>query len=590
MIHRVERKDKGLVENEIVKGNPGHMIRDLCSSKVIACDTETTGFNFWEHHIVGFSFSSPTKNYYLPADAHPIKDMYNFVSLIYGAHNEKVFHNAKFDLSFIKKLGIPINGFVHDTMVMAHILNENRKSKKLKDLGAEYVDPKAKDSENELKAYFKAHECKHYGEIPVDVIGPYACKDTELTLGLYNKFWPEINSNFAPLYMVEMLLLKHLINMEMKGVKIDVKYLTDLKENYTQKLTEVGAQIYKIAGKTFNINSIDELSEVLFTQLNLPASDLSPKTGKPTVDKYTLEKLEGKHDIIAPLLEYRGLAKLTSTYIKGILDKVVEEEWIHADFQQVGTVTGRLSCWSPNLQNIPRGDEIRRAFLNPEPGKTRLLFFDYSQIEYRMAAHYSKDEMMMEGFHTDMDFHTYTAMMMFKLDYDKVTKAHRQQAKSLNFGILYGMGINTLSQKLKCTKDEAQRLLREYHDTFPRLREFIFKAKSVIKDRGYIRNFLGRRRRLSAQECYKGVNSLCQGSGADILKTAVGNVGEYLLDKAAYMIMNVHDELILVDYYEEGIIENVKRIMEDFHFVVPIKVEVEESITNWGEKKKVEVV
>lgn len=565
------------------------MLRDLKDCRVIGVDTETTGFNFWEHSIIGFCFASPTMGYYLPTGQKLSgRDILDIAQKVLALNNDKVFHNGKFDIEFIKKAGLLIKGKIHDTMIQAHLLNENRPSKKLKDLSAEYIDPEATGSEKILKAYFTKNKLKHYGEIPLDIMGPYAAKDAWFTLQLHEKhFYPKVAENFAEVYNNEMNLLRHLVDMEMSGVVVDVKYLKAFQEECEHKILEVQNKIYKLAGKAFNINSNDELAIILFDELKLPVKDVSAKTGKPCIDKYTLLNLRGSCEMVDLLLEYRGLTKLASTYIKGILNKVVKKNKIHADFQQAGTVTGRLSCWSPNLHNIPRGDAIRKAFLNPHPPETQLLFFDYSQIEFRMVAHYSKDPVMIKGFNEGYDFHTWTGMKLFNLPPEKLTKEHRIAAKQINFGIVYGMGKRTLASKLNVKEVEASKFLNDYYNSFPMLRSFISAVKYAIRERRYVKNFTGRYRRLSSQESYKGVNALAQGSAADILKVAITKVGDYLSDKKSYMIMNIHDELIVVHYLDEPeVIAGVKEQMEAFKFRVPIIVDIEKSTTNWGEKEK----
>ena len=563
------------------------MVADLKAQKVIGVDTETTGFNFWEHTIIGFCFASPTIGYYLPV-GQKLESPYllDIAQEILENHAEKVFHNGKFDIEFLTKLGLKIRGPIHDTMIQAHLLDENRKSKKLKDLAVQYIDKKAADEAKLLKAYFTKNKLEHYGQIPMDILGPYSCKDPWYTLKLHtDHFYPKIEEQFLSVYQNEMALLRHLVKMEMAGVKIDRPYLEEFQEDCEHKILEVQRKIYDMIGKEINLNSNDELAVVLFDELDLPVVDISAKTKKPCVDKFTLNKLEGKHDIIEPLPEYRGLAKLAGTYLKGILEKAGKGDIIHADFQQAGTRTGRLSCWSPNLHNIPRGPAVRKAFLNPHPDETQLLFFDYSQIEFRMVAHYSKDPVMIKGFKEGYDFHDWTGMKLFNKPADQLTKEHRIAAKQINFGIIYGMGKKTLASKLGVTEPEAARYLDEYYSTFPMLRQFISAVKYVIRSRKFVVNFAGRRRRLQSNESYKGVNALAQGSAADILKVAIPKVGDYLEGKRSFMIMNVHDELIVVHYRNEPIIKDVKQIMEDFEFRVPITVDVEKSDTSWGEKE-----
>lgn len=566
------------------------MIADLKQQSVIGVDTETTGFNFWEHTIIGFCFASPTTGYYLPYSqdiSTPL--ILEAAKEILEHPNDKVFHNGKFDITFITECNLKINGKIHDTMIQAHLLDENRTSKKLKDLANQYIAEDSSDSEKVLKDYFKKNNLEHYGQIPISIIGPYACADPWFTLQLHLKFYPKIQEQFQQVYDNEMGLLLHLVDMEKRGVLIDIPYLTKFQEDCSNRLLELQPKIFEtFGGKTCNLNSGDELAEILFGHLKLPVKDVSAKTGKPCLDKYTLEKLEGLHPSIELLKEYRGLQKLTSTYLNGILSRVVRGNMIHADFQQCGTATGRLSCWNPNLHNIPRGDSIRRAFLNPSKD-TQFLFFDYSQIEYRMVAHYSKDAIMVEGFETGADFHTWTGMKLFNLSAEELTKEHRIKAKQINFGILYGMGKKSLAQKLGVTEPEAAIFLNDYYDTFPALRPFVSAIKQAVRQRGYIKNFIGRQRRMSAQECYKAVNALAQGSAADILKTAINKVGDYLKTKKSHMVMNIHDELIIVHYLDEPeVIKDVQRIMSDFKFRVPIVAEVEYSNTNWGEKKKFE--
>jgi len=381
---------------------------------------------------------------------------------------------------------------------------------------------------------------------------------------------------------IELPLIPIIDQAQTRGILIDVPYLEKLGQKYHKELDKISQSIYKLSGSEFNINSPKQLSEVLFDKMGLAVKGLKKTTGGARSTRESeLEKLKGEHPIIEKILEYRELQKLVSTYVDVIPKMVDENNRLHTTLNQAGTTTGRMSSNNPNLQNIPaRGDyakEIRKGFI-ASPGH-KWIACDYSQIEMRIMALFSDDENLINIFKKGLDVHSATASLVFGVPEDKVTNDMRRQAKVINFGIIYGMGVNALKANLEATKEEAQKFYDNYFKTFPKIRKFFEKTKKESAERGYTETLYGRRRYfpglkskipfVRAMAERMAINAPLQGTAADIIKIAMREVDEELkkekLESKVHLLLQVHDELIYEAKDEEvkGAAKLVKRVMEN---------------------------
>jgi len=404
----------------------------------------------------------------------------------------------------------------------------------------------------------------------------YACEDADITLQLKEKLEPELKRLDCEklFYEIEMPLMPVLAEMEMNGVCLDTASLAETSKILTERMNTIEQRIYELAGQSFNIASPKQVGEILFDKLKIVEKAKKTKTGQYVTSEEVLQQLKNKHEIVADILEHRGLKKLIGTYID-TLPKLINPRTghIHTSFNQTITATGRLSSSDPNLQNIPirgeDGKEIRKAFV-PEPG---CLFFsaDYSQIELRVMAHLSGDENMINVFRGGKDLHAATASNIYKKPIEEVTRDERTKSKRANFGIIYGITVFGLAERLDITRDEAKLLIDGFFDTFPKVHDYMEKAKQEARQQGYVPTLFGRRRYLpdinSQNATVRGfaernaINAPIQGTAADIIKVAMIRIFERFKKEniRSKMILQVHDELNFSVYPEEK--EKVERIV-----------------------------
>ena len=432
---------------------------------------------------------------------------------------------------------------------------------------------------------------------PADVY-EYAAEDADITLRLKNVLEPELKKYGADrlFYEIEMPLMPVLAEMEMQGVRIDTASLGETSKVLTARMEEIEQRIYELAGEQFNIASPKQVGDVLFGKMKIVDKPKKTKTGQFVTSEDVLQTLKGKHEIVADILEHRGLKKLLGTYVDA-LPKLINPRTghIHTSFNQTVTATGRLSSSDPNLQNIPvrgeDGKEIRRAFV-PEPG---CLFFsaDYSQIELRVMAHLSDDANMKEAFREGHDIHAATAAKIYKETMDNVTRDQRTKAKRANFGIIYGITVFGLAERLDISRDEARQLIDGYFETFPAVHEYMEQAKETARTRGYVETLFGRRRYLadinSRNATVRGfaernaINAPIQGTAADIIKVAMIRIARRFREEniRSKMILQVHDELNFSVIPEER--ELVERIvLEEMQNACPMSVPLTADC-GWGE-------
>ena len=575
-----------LVENE-------NEIKELCdyflTKEIISLDTETTSLSSIDAELVGLSFSvKENEAFYVPVPAEE-EEARKIVELFRPVYENdkilKVGQNLKYDYEVLMNYGVRLAGKMFDTM-LAHYVIEPELRHNMDYLAEVYLKYKTIHIDELIGP--KGKNQKNMRDLKPAEVYEYAAEDADVTLKLKNKLEPILKEKGADdlFYNIEMPLMPVLAEMEMNGVKIDTQSLAETSNVLTKRLEEVEKEIYELAGAPFNIASPRQVGEVLFDKLKIVEKAKKTKTGQYVTNEEVLQSLKGKHKIVEAILEHRGLKKLLGTYIDA-LPKLINARTghIHTSFNQATTATGRLSSSDPNLQNIPvrgeEGKEIRKAFI-PEPG---CLFFsaDYSQIELRVMAHLSGDENMIEAFREGHDIHAATAAKIYKEEMENVTRDQRTKAKRANFGIIYGITVFGLAERLEISRDEAKMLIEGYFETFPKVKEYMEKAKEQARNQGYVETQFHRRRYLSdinsANATVRGfaernaINAPIQGTAADIIKVAMIRIYNRFREEGirSKMILQVHDELNFSVYPDEK--EKVEQIvLEEMQNAFPMQV------------------
>ena len=568
-------------------------IRQLCdyflTKEILSLDTETTSLSPIDAELVGLSFSvKENEAFYVPvpADQDEARKIVDLLRPVY--ENEKILkvgQNLKYDYEVLMKYDVRLAGKMFDTM-LAHYVIQPELRHNMDYLAEIYLNYKTIHIDELIGP--KGKNQKNMRDLRPQDVYEYAAEDADVTLKLKNKLEGELKKYGAEelFYNIEMPLMPVLAEMEMNGVTIDTQSLADTSDVLTKRMEEVEKEIYELAGAPFNIASPRQVGEVLFDKLQIVEKAKKTKTGQYVTNEEVLQSLKGKHKIVEAILEHRGLKKLLGTYIDA-LPKLINARTghIHTSFNQATTATGRLSSSDPNLQNIPvrgeEGKEIRKAFI-PEPG---CLFFsaDYSQIELRVMAHLSGDENMIEAFREGHDIHAATAAKIYKEEMENVTREQRTKAKRANFGIIYGITIFGLAERLEISRDEAKMLIEGYFETFPKVKEYMEKAKEQARNQGYVETQFHRRRYLadinSANATVRGfaernaINAPIQGTAADIIKVAMIRIYNRFRAEGirSKMILQVHDELNFSVYPEEK--EKVEQIvLEEMQNAFPMQV------------------
>ena len=568
-------------------------IRQLCdyflTKEILSLDTETTSLSPIDAELVGLSFSvKENEAFYVPvtADQDEARKIVDLLRPVY--ENEKILkvgQNLKYDYEVLMKYGVRLAGKMFDTM-LAHYVIQPELRHNMDYLAEIYLNYKTIHIDELIGP--KGKNQKNMRDLRPQDVYEYAAEDADVTLKLKNKLEGELKKYGAEelFYNIEMPLMPVLAEMEMNGVTIDTQSLADTSDVLTKRMEEVEKEIYELAGAPFNIASPRQVGEVLFDKLQIVEKAKKTKTGQYVTNEEVLQSLKGKHKIVEAILEHRGLKKLLGTYIDA-LPKLINARTghIHTSFNQATTATGRLSSSDPNLQNIPvrgeEGKEIRKAFI-PEPG---CLFFsaDYSQIELRVMAHLSGDENMIEAFREGHDIHAATAAKIYKEEMENVTRDQRTKAKRANFGIIYGITVFGLAERLEISRDEAKMLIEGYFETFPKVKEYMEKAKEQARNQGYVETQFHRRRYLadinSANATVRGfaernaINAPIQGTAADIIKVAMIRIYNRFRAEGirSKMILQVHDELNFSVYPEEK--EKVEQIvLEEMQNAFPMQV------------------
>ena len=572
---------------------------DFFITKQILClDTETTSINPIDAELVGLSFSvEEGKAFYvaIPAERKKAERIVNIFKPLYESTKIlKIGQNIKYDMEVLMNYGVRLAAPMFDTMLAHYVLQPEQKhnmdilAETLLNYQTIHIDeligPKGKSQKN-MRDLSPADICD------------YAAEDADITLRLYNVLKPRLKEADVEdlFYNIEMPLVPVLAEMEMNGVLLDTNALAETSKVFTDRMTQIEKNIYELAGHQFNIASPKQVGEVLFGEMKIVDKPKKTKTGQYVTSEEVLQQLRSKAPIVDHILEHRGLKKLLGTYVDA-LPKLINPHTghIHTSFNQAVTATGRLSSSDPNLQNIPvrgeDGKEIRKCFI-PEPG---CLFFsaDYSQIELRVMAHLSGDKNMIEAFREGYDIHAATAARIYKEDINDVTRDQRTKAKRANFGIIYGITVFGLAERLEISRDEAKQLIDGYFETFPQVHDYMEKAKQLAREHGYAETFFHRRRYLPDITSHNAtvrnfaernaINAPIQGSAADIIKIAMIRIYERFRREGikSKMILQVHDELNFSVLPEEK--EQVEKIvLEEMQNAYPLQVPLVAD-SGWG--------
>jgi DNA polymerase-1 len=579
------------------------LINHLLKQKELCFDTETNNINAIEADLVGLAFSyRKGEAYYVPVssnreEAQKLVD--EFKPVFERAAISKVGQNLKYDITVLKRYGIEVQGKIFDTM-LAHYLLEPEMRHNMDVLAESYLNYTPVSIESLIGKKGKGQ--LNMQDVDVKTVAEYAGEDADITLQLKHIFEPEIKAKQLEnlLYEVEAPLVDVLADMETEGVKIDTRALQELSVQLGEELQKLESEIYEQAGVKFNIGSPKQLGEILFDRLKLDEKAKKTKTGQYATGEEVLSKLAYEYPIVQHITEYRELQKLKSTYIDALPTLICKDERVHTSYNQAVTATGRLSSTNPNLQNIPirteRGREIRKAFV-PRSEDYLIMSADYSQIELRIMAALSKDESMVNAFKHGVDIHTTTASKVFRVPLDQVTSDMRRKAKTVNFGIIYGISAFGLAQRINIPRKEASSIITAYFEEFPAVKEYMDNAISIAREQEYVTTILGRRRYLpdinSRNMTVRGyaernaINAPIQGSAADMIKLAMIRIHDWMKKEKlrSKMILQVHDELVFDAHKEE--LDLLKQHVTDFmQHALPMEVPMEVGLgvgTNWLE-------
>ena len=584
-----------LIDNEVDMKN---ICDFFMTNKILVLDTETTSTNPIGAELVGLSFAvKENEAYYVPvpADRKEAEKIVNIFKPLYECPTiTKVGQNIKYDLEVLAGYGVELAGQLWDTMI-AHYLIQPELRHNMDYMAEVYLGYQTIHIEELIGPKGKSQ--KSMRDLAPEQVYEYAAEDADITLKLKNILEPKLKEAGVEqlFHEIEMPLVRVLAEMELNGVRIDTQSLAETSAMLTKRMHTLEQEIYRLAGEEFNIASPKQVGEILFGKMKIVDKPKKTKTGQYVTSEEVLQQLKGKSEIVEKILGHRGLKKLLGTYVDA-LPKLINKRTghIHTSFNQTVTATGRLSSSDPNLQNIPvrgeDGKEIRKAFI-PEDG---CLFFsaDYSQIELRVMAHLSGDENMIEAFREGYDIHAATAAKIFKEDINSVTRDQRTKAKRANFGIIYGITVFGLAERLDISRGEASELIDGYFATFPKVKEYMEQAKELARQQGYVETFFHRRRYLpdinSHNATVRGfaernaINAPIQGSAADIIKLAMVRIyqrfkREHIKSK---MILQVHDELNFSVLPEErGQVERI--VLEEMQNAYPLRVPLVAD-SGWG--------
>lgn len=601
------KKYKTILEKEALF----NLVDRLNKSSIFAFDTETDSIDHFNANIIGISFCiEKNEAFYIPLNHNysdvPIQLEQYFVlshlkPIFENINIKKIAQNIKYDYSILANYNIDIKGTIFDTMLESYVLKSTDRHD-LDSLAQYYLNESTTSYDELITINKKKHPIS---EIDIYKVTDYACEDADLTFQLHNKIYPKLENETILLNLfntIEMPLAFILSNIERTGVLINAKQLNDYSYILKNKIDTLEHNIHKLAGEKFNIASPKQLQTILFDKNNLPVIKKTPK-GVASTNEEVLLELSKNYELPKLIIEYRGLSKLKNTYTDALPKQISEKDnRIHTNYNQIGTITGRLSSNNPNLQNIPvkneEGRKIRQAFIS-NIDKV-IISADYSQIELRIMAHLSKDKNLVDAFYHNKDIHRVTASEILDKPENKITSEERRRAKAVNFGLIYGMSAFGLAKQINISRNEAQFYIDRYFERYPGVLNYMNSSRQLAAEKGYVETLSGRRlylpKILSSNGIEKraaersAINAPMQGTAADIIKTAMIKVDEYIKQIKnknidALMIMQVHDELVFeVNRKESETIKNkIIEIMENCYSLdVPLKVEAGIG-NNWDE-------
>lgn len=583
-------------------------LEELRSAELFAFDTETTSLDYMDARVVGVSFSvTPGKAAYIPfghdylgapAQLSEQQVLGALKPILENPRYKKVGQNLKYDAHVLRNHGIELTGIAFDTMLESYVLNSIGRHD-MDNLAATHLQHKTIEFEDIAG---KGAKQLTFNQIELEKAGPYAAEDADITLRLHQTLWPKLEAipELAKVFTeIELPLLGVLCRMENNGALVDARALAKQSEELAQKILELQHQAFALAGKEFNLSSPKQLAQILFEEQGIPVTKKTA-TGVPSTAEEVLQELAHDYELPRVLLEYRGLAKLKSTYTDKLPQMISPRTGrVHTSYHQAVAATGRLSSTDPNLQNIPirteEGRRIRQAFV--APAGYRIVAADYSQIELRIMAHLSGDEGLLYAFSHNLDVHRATAAEVFGVPLEEVTADQRRSAKAINFGLIYGMSAFGLARQLRIGRGEAQKYIDLYFERYPGVKRYMDETRKEAADQGYVKTLGGRRlylpeirdrnpaRRQAAERT--AINAPMQGTAADIIKRAMIAVDGWLQngDCDAKMIMQVHDELVFevargdVERFRKEVAALMSSAME---LKVPLLVEVGAG-DNWDE-------
>ncbi len=602
--------DVHLVDNEAALED---LVKRLAASDEVAVDTETTSTDPVRASLVGISLSvKEGEGFYIPVGHQPELGnqlpLEKVIAALGKAFSEpslkKVGHHIKYDQIVLTRHGLRLHPLSYDTMIAEWLINPASHNLGLKNMAWIRLQSEMTNIEELLG---KGKNQISMDQVPIQAAANYAAADAEKTLALRHVIDKDLTDHKADVLMaeIEMPLVDVLVDMEMAGIAVDVDFFRGMSEELRQRLAQIEMNIYSSVGTTFNINSPQQLSTILFERLRLEPPDRRRKTvsGHFSTSADILDELRGQHAVVDAILEFRELAKLKSTYVDALPLQINPETGrIHTSYSQTGSVTGRLASSNPNLQNIPTrtdlGRRVRRGFI-AGPGLT-LLSIDYSQIELRLVAYMADDAAMLDAFKAGQDIHATTAAAIYRVPLDQVTKEQRRHAKSINFGLIYGMSAFGLHRTTDFTLAEAENFTKAYFEQFPGVKHYLDGIRRQAATRGYVETLLGRRRyfpglstqtnpNIRAREEREAINAPIQGTAADIIKIAMQRLPPALAGAglSGRMLLQVHDELVLECPPEE--LNQTARIVQDimesaYPLSIPLSTEARCG-QNWGELK-----
>ena len=585
----------------------------LNSARMISFDTETTSTNEMQAEIVGISLAvREGEGFYIPVGHSAGKNLplEKVLSALRGPLTDpgipKIGHNLKYDYIILARCGLRAGPLSFDTMIAEWLIDPASRNLGLKNLALARLGEEMTHIEDLIG---KGKNQGSMADVPIETAASYAAADAEICLRLYPLMKEELErvEGLSLLNQMEMPLVPVLAEMEMTGVLLDLAFFQRMSVELQTRLTEIEKQVFNSVGKKFNINSTQQLSEVLFTRMHLTPPDRGRKTlsGHFSTSADVLEEMRGQHDVVDWILEHRELSKLKSTYVDALPQAVdAKTGRVHTSYSQTGAVTGRLASSNPNLQNIPIrtdiGRRVRQGFVAAEGNA--LLSVDYSQIELRIVAHMAQDEAMLAAFRSGQDIHATTAAAVFGVPLEAVSKEQRRRAKAINFGLIYGMSAFGLTRSTELTLAEAEDFVSTYFKQFPGIKRFLDETRRLATSQGYVETLLGRRRyfpglksqlnrNLKSREEREAINAPIQGSAADIMKLAMFRIPGKLKEAGlnGQMLLQVHDEVVIECPYAELVktARLIAQTMESAYSLnIPLSTDARWGL-NWGELQPV---